>query len=104
MTPVIFRKFKDHEKFNSGCAITAIFPHELGTNDAWTCQDYMRVGQHGSICTKFLTDITIPDKESEYKDLLSELKSIGYDDLKIMQRMPANHLQHRVNQLRELRS
>ena len=82
MIPVIFRKFSDGE-------VIALFPTLPGTNDPATCQSYLHVGQHGAAdvgitgCTKLAT-------ESEYAALLLELVAIGYDDLRIVRRFPAN--------------
>ena len=74
ITPVIFRKFNDTK------TIIALFPTEPGTNDPYTCNSYMHTGQHGS-ASPDIVSITTPAKFEEYKDLFSELRQIGYDDL-----------------------
>lgn len=79
MTPVIFRKF------NSGSVI-AILPTILGTADYWTCASYMHIGQHSGCDPVGLIRMTKPATEMEYSDLLEELISIGYDDLKVYKR------------------
>lgn len=76
-TKVIFRKFKDEGD------IIALFPQELGDNDYYsTCLSYQHLGQHGSASIALMCD-TVPAIEEEYRNLLDELKSIGYDDLLI---------------------
>ena len=78
MTKVIFRKFKEGD-------IIALFPELPGTNDPYTCESYMHVGQHSSASIDIVS-ITKPAKPDEYADLLAELKRIGYDDLRIAKR------------------
>lgn len=78
VTEVIFRKFKDTGD------IIAIFPYII--NDyKYNVGSYMHIGQHGA-CTIDYAQITKPCSESEYTPLLNELKSIGYDDLKIIKK------------------
>ena len=77
-TPVIFKKSPEDQ-------IVAFFPCEPGTNDVGTCTCYAHVGQHSS------ADIALcrlwPRAEpADYADLLAELVSIGYGDLKIVHR------------------
>ena len=72
-TKVIFRKFNDGE-------IIALFPTLIGTNDPYTCSSYMHTGQHGS-ATPDIVSVTSLATPDEYAGLLSELISIGYDDL-----------------------
>ena len=76
---VIFRKFKQ------GGDIIALFP-EQGNKKNLMVGSYMRVGQHSD--ADYIGEIaaTTPAKESEYAELLAELKSIGYDDLQITRR------------------
>ena len=78
MTRVIFRKFKDNGE------IIALFPDIVAS--FFERMSYMHIGQHSGVdydlcikCTKLAT-------EEEYAPLLAELKSIGYDDLKIYKR------------------
>jgi hypothetical protein len=73
-TPVIFRKFKDNN------SIVALFPTLPGTRDPYTCDSYMHIGQHGTASPDIIYTTSLATLE-EYGDLLSELKSIGYDDL-----------------------
>lgn len=77
MTKVIFRKFKQ------GGDIIALFPEQTSR---LMVSSYMHVGQHSDADYNGVIAATIPAKESEYTELLAELKSIGYDDLKILKR------------------
>lgn len=63
-TPVIFRMWKGQ--------VIALFP-DTRADPAGNCESYMRIGQHGA---------------ADYAGLLTELISIGYDDLKIYHRRP----------------
>ena len=77
MTKVIFRKFKQ------GGDIIALFPEQV---NRLTVASYMHVGQHSDADYFGVISATIPATESEYANLLAELKSIGYDDLQVMKR------------------
>jgi hypothetical protein len=90
-TPVIFRKWPESE----GGDVIAIFPTEVGTLDPYTSSSYEHVGQHGSADPVGLIQRTKPAKPSEYADLLAELESIGYDDLKVVQRLSPDYLAQR---------
>lgn len=74
---VIFRKFKQ-------CGdIIALFPEQVNKTNL-TIGSYMHVGQHSDAdCTGVIT-ATTPAKESEYAELLAELRSIGYEDIRVM--------------------
>ena len=75
MTKVIFRKFKSGD-------VIALFPQEPATRNGWECVSYMHVGQHGS-ADPMIVHGTKPAKWHEFVELLRELQSIGYDDLKL---------------------
>ena len=75
MTPVIFRKFKDND-------IIALLPTIPGDMNPNTCESYMHIGQHGSADLGIIYDTKLA-KQTEYDDLLQELESIGYEDLKV---------------------
>ena len=92
-TPVIFRKWKPRKEFDEeGGDIIALFPTEPGTNDPYTSSSYEHVGQHGSADPVGLIQRTTPAKPSEYADLMAELESVGYDDLKVVQRLRPEYL------------
>lgn len=80
MTKVIFRKDKKTGE------IIAFFPetYKEYKNGRMLC--YVHIGQHGEANLEYYWD-TKKAIEVEYKTLLNELILIGYDDLKIMQRM-----------------
>lgn len=76
---VIFRKFKQ------GGDIIVLFPEQVNKANL-TVGSYMHIGQHSDAdCTEIIAT-TIPAKESEYAELLAELKSLGYDDIRVMKR------------------
>lgn len=81
MTKVCFRKTKDGE-------ITAVFPFEQWDLDNHLAC-YVHIGQHGGCAWEWVREDTRSASESEYSDLLSELKRIGYDDLCIIRRLPS---------------
>lgn len=92
-TPVIFRKWKPRKEFGEeGGDVIALFPTELGTNDPYTCSSYEHIGQHGSADPVGVMQNTVPAKPSEYADLMTELESIGYDNLKVAQRLSPDYL------------
>jgi hypothetical protein len=92
MTKVIFRKFKNGE-------VIALFPQEPATRDGWECMSYMHIGQHGSADPSIVND-TKPAMPYEYADLYNELKSIGYDDLKVCKKFNKNDYKIRKERAR----
>lgn len=91
-TAVIFRKFPDG-------GILAIFPLIPATYDAWRCLSYMHQGQHGAAAPG-VVNLTNPATAAEYSDLLAELRQIGYCNLEILKRFPADAYrvrQHALN-------
>lgn len=80
LTPVIFRKYKDID------VVVAIFPTIPGTTQIGTCQCYEHVGQHGWCDISWIQNTTLATPD-EYKDLMDELVSLGYDNLKVYKRM-----------------
>jgi erythromycin esterase-like protein len=80
MTRVVFRKFKDDGE------IIALFPEERYGRHDYTINSYMHVGQHSAADYDHVVAISHPAREDEYRSLLAELISIGYDDLRVMQR------------------
>ena len=89
-TTVIFRKDKNE--------IVAVFPAYPGTYDLATMTCYAHVGQHSS-CHAEWYRITQPATPEEYKDLLEELISIGYDDLKIVKRITPDMTRQRYKEI-----
>lgn len=47
---------------------------------------YMHIGQHGAADYVGVIAETSPAQENEYRDLLDKLKTIGYTNLRIVQR------------------
>lgn len=79
---VIFRKFPDG-------GIIALFPYKAAVClDAWPCQSYMHVGQHGAADPRIVAD-TQPAQPQEYAALKAELEQIGYR-LDVRQRFPGD--------------
>lgn len=79
MTKVVFRKFKQ------GGEIIALFPEQINHRNLTVCS-YMHVGQHSDADYNGVISATTLATESEYAALLSELKSIGYNDLRVIKR------------------
>lgn len=82
MTRVLFRKDMRGDFKGS---ITAVFIDEIFTHsrpNSRTC--YAHLGQHSECSVEWVKQDTCPAKEVEYKALLAELISIGYNDLKIL--------------------
>lgn len=82
MTKVVFRKWKDGE-------VIALFPDDTNPHGG-TVTSYMHVGQHGAADYGHVIVATRPARPSEYRDLLAELKAIGYTDLRVMRRVRPN--------------
>lgn len=80
MTKVLFRKFR------KGGEIIALFPEEIWNPGEYSIASYMHVGQHGAADYDHIIGTTTRATESEYACLLAELKSAGYDDLRIMKK------------------
>jgi hypothetical protein len=81
-TRVIFRIFKDRED------VIAIFPDFKTGDRGQYVMSYMHVGQHGDADYHHLLNITKPAFLFEqYADLLEELKSIGYENIKVCSRV-----------------
>lgn len=78
MNKVVFRKWKDGE-------VIALFPEDTNTLDG-TVTSYMQIGQHSAADYAGVVASTRPAQPNEYRDLLAELKAIGYTDLHIVQR------------------
>lgn len=73
MTRVKFVKFCNE--------ILALFPDEIWSQDG-SIMSYARIGQHGGASRSLMRcKAATPD---EYMGLLNELKSVGYDDLVVI--------------------
>jgi hypothetical protein len=70
-TPVVFRILNNE--------VIALFP-TIGNNKY--IQSYMHVGQHSDACPELINELK-PATKKQYSDLLNELISIGYTDIKI---------------------
>lgn len=93
MTKVIFRV---HNVRGEEAVTIAFLPEYPGTN-RWTqdCMSYEHMGQHGAATLDYYREDTRPATPDEYKSLLAELVSIGYDDLQICSRMTPQDTQKR---------
>ena len=83
MTTVLFRKTKDKDG-----DIVAIFPFTPWNPEDYTIACYMHIGQHGPCTWDWVRQCTKPASDAEFTDLLRELKSVGYDDLRVIRRLP----------------
>ena len=81
-TKVIYRKFKEGD-------VIALFPELPGDTSPHTCLSYQHIGQHGAASADLSRSTTLA-KPAEYAELDQELKSIGYDDLKVYSRFTRN--------------
>lgn len=79
MTKVVFRKWKNGD-------IIVLFPDEPWSRSDYSTTSYMHVGQHGAADYVGVIEATRPAREEEFRDLLAELKAIGYTELCIVQR------------------
>lgn len=95
-TPVLFRKWKKDGD------VIAIFPYDVGTNDASTCSSYQHVGQHGSCDPAGLMGVTVEAAPEEYEPLKQELESSPYEyRLMLIHKLPSNAYTHRQQLLQQ---
>lgn len=92
MTPVLFRKF------NKGQDVIAIFP-TIAADLRFNAQSYQHIGQHGACSPDLLHNVTTKATREEYGPLLAELRSIGYNDLKVVDRRTAKMRRELVDSL-----
>jgi hypothetical protein len=79
---VIFRRFPDGD-------VIALFPYlPAECLNAWPCQSYMHIGQHGAADPRIVHD-TRPARPREYAALKTELERIGYR-LAVRRRFPSD--------------
>lgn len=95
--PVVFRTFRE------GGDVIALFPTVLGTSDPYTCTCYQHVGQHGAADPWGCVRDSRPATAAESRGLLRELRSLGYDNLKVLTRIPRNALALRRAELQRFR-
>ena len=79
---VVFRRFKEG-------GVIALFPSIPWNESENTITSYMHAGQHGAADYRGIISGTLPATEKEYKSLLAELNSIGYDNLHVLERAHA---------------
>jgi hypothetical protein len=79
---VIFRRYPDGD-------VIALFPYlPAECLNAWPCQSYMRIGQHGAADPRIVHD-TRPARPHEYAAIKAELEQIGYR-LALRRRFPSD--------------
>ena len=78
-TKVIFRKWRKGE-------VIALFPYLPWGKSGKAVTSYMQTGQHGPADYAEVIAATTPAKQTEFRPLLEELKSLGYNDLQVIQR------------------
>lgn len=83
MTKVIFRKDK------ADGTVIAFLPDYKANYGNVVC--YQHQGQHGEASYEYYLD-TVKASEVEYRDLLIEMQTLGYDDLAVKQRMSYSSL------------
>lgn len=88
-TLVVFRKFEGE--------VTALFPFEPGSNNAYDMACYSHVGQHSTAGMLWVRK-TKPAKLIESISLITELRQKGYK-MKFGQRIPRNALEVRRKKL-----
>ena len=82
MKKIVFRREKDGN-------ILAVFGEKF---TPYTLAGYCHIGQHCAVGVQYYQNETVPATAGEYKNLLSELKNIGYNDLKIYKRLPISKI------------
>jgi hypothetical protein len=90
-TRVIFRKYNDGQ-------VIAIFPYEIA-DAAGNVTSYMHIGQHSAASLDIIRSTKAAGAD-EYKDLMTELKSIGYD-LIVNKRVNHNDYNYEYNKVKE---
>lgn len=78
-TKVIFRKWEKGE-------IIALFPYLPWGKSSGMVTSYMQMGQHGPADYAEVIAATTPAKQTEFRQLLEELESLGYNDLQVIHR------------------
>ncbi len=94
-TIVIYRTYPEGD-------VIALFPCELGTFEAWTCNCYQHIGQHGSAHPDSVVRMTRPATTEEIAPLSTELESIGYKLIE-RQRLHPRYYEERQRRLKMYR-
>ena len=66
--------------------IIALFPYMPWNAHGNAVISYMHTGQHAAVDYAGVIAVTKPATEEEYRELLAELTSVGYDNLHILRR------------------
>lgn len=90
---VVFRKDKD--------GVFAMFPYLPWNKRGTAITAYAHVGQHFGLYYKYSIQDSRPAKPEEYKELLTELKGIGYN-LRVIKRASYKSMEHARRAHREL--
>lgn len=77
MTRVVFRKWRNGD-------IIALFPDIQETG--YKVLVYEHIGQHGVADYTDIVSITLPASPEEYLGLMTELKTIGYKNIKVIKK------------------
>ena len=103
-TPVIFRKWKPRKEFGEeGGDIIALFPTiPSDTDNYYNVLSYQHIGQHSGASPDIVAD-TVPATPSEYADLMKELRSVGYRDLKVVSKLTYEYQKEREREWRRSR-
>ncbi|MCR9222847.1 MAG: hypothetical protein NXH70_02160 [Hyphomonas sp.] len=91
MTKVIF-------KIIDGDDVQAFFPELAGDSNPYTMLCYAHIGQHSAAHEGYVVQGRNANPR-EYRALLSELKRVGYDDLKVVYRFTRNDWRKRWQQV-----
>jgi hypothetical protein len=82
--PVMF--LIGRSKRDAAYGVTAVFPTLPGSPGLMTC--YTHTGQHSSCCKSWARGRDMRHATlAEYSELLSDLRAIGYENLKIVKRI-----------------
>lgn len=90
-TKVIFRKWSKGE-------VIALFPYLPWSKSGDMVTSYMHMGQHGPADYAGVIAATTPAKQTEFRKLLEELESLGYNDLQVIHRKQQSDTAKRSNE------
>ena len=96
MEDVIFRVFRNKKDVKLfGNDVVAFWPAVSADLSGNCCKSYQHIGQHGPADYAHCLRFTRPATPNEYKDLLAELKQIGYKP-NVIKRATRTHERHRI--------